>query len=552
MEDDITNAMNSLDASATDIGSVPPAQNVPPVADTTNMPPIFRPEDVNTTVEPSVAAMPEEIQVAPTNEPEPMPEVNLEQPVQPEPMAPEQTYAPMPQLAAVEPPMPEPGPVIPPVSTMPISVNPAMVEDPLYPSKKPEAQQVAVDGSMLANPAINNADKPAPKPKVESKLLKQILVYGGIAVATIGIIVGGFFGYRVYANQRAMTTLANAAKSFVEAKGVSRQIIFTESTGEVKVTYDIDTDENMRVLVDGGSYKYSLIKTKAKDSVYLGESATLAPNKIKTFTEFKNFKKTLDLLASDGIDLSRINDVPKLFSADSQKYITVGPGESIDGSPQNKYTYKPTKEMIATFDASLAGGDEKAALLASPESFELTIWVDKATSRITKLSGVSKGSEPDIEPVPDNPEGFVTQSVHSGLNFSFTVTSNYDFNERVKLPIGFKIASSEDAMEFITGNTGGGTSSQAQDAKMKANTHEVQNALEQYFVDNNAYPTAAQSLAVLVPTYLTKADVYAGLTYTLNSSGGYELSFVLANQAETAGDNVKGDPKIYFVTSKQQ
>lgn len=108
---------------------------------------------------------------------------------------------------------------------------------------------------------------------------------------------------------------------------------------------------------------------------------------------------------------------------------------------------------------------------------------------------------------------------------------------------------------IVVGIVGTSANNKAQDAKYKSNVHEVQNALEQYYIDKNAYPTASEGLAVLTtsdPKYLNSASTYKDLTYTTTDAGGYELSFTLKNQSEALGDNVKGSPKVYFVTSKQQ
>lgn len=108
---------------------------------------------------------------------------------------------------------------------------------------------------------------------------------------------------------------------------------------------------------------------------------------------------------------------------------------------------------------------------------------------------------------------------------------------------------------IVVGIVGTSANNKALDAKSKANVHEVQNALEQYYIDKGAYPSASDGLAVLTtsdPKYLDNTSIYSGLTYTVTAAGGYELSFQLKNQSEALGDNVKGSPKVYYVTSKQQ
>ena len=109
---------------------------------------------------------------------------------------------------------------------------------------------------------------------------------------------------------------------------------------------------------------------------------------------------------------------------------------------------------------------------------------------------------------------------------------------------------------IVVGIVGVSATQKAQDAKLKANVHEVQNALEQYYVDKTAYPAALVDLTTATPKYLNSTDTYAGLTYNVNgTTGGYELSFKLNNQNETVDNTTikldSNQKKIYFVTSKQ-
>lgn len=110
---------------------------------------------------------------------------------------------------------------------------------------------------------------------------------------------------------------------------------------------------------------------------------------------------------------------------------------------------------------------------------------------------------------------------------------------------------------IVVGVVGTSANNKAQDAKQKAIVHEVQNALEQYFLDNNsAYPASADAAAM--KTALVDADLLGNvsvdlLTYVHTASPeGYTLSFMLKNQNDS-GDNITGtNPnKVYAVTAKQ-
>ncbi len=114
---------------------------------------------------------------------------------------------------------------------------------------------------------------------------------------------------------------------------------------------------------------------------------------------------------------------------------------------------------------------------------------------------------------------------------------------------------------IVVGIVGTSANAKAKDAKLKANVHEVQNALEQYYIDNGTYPTDVATWATaLVPAigtkYLTSTDVTTGMNYTYDATAGsYVLSVVLNNNAEKVEGNVRagsGQTKEFFVTSKQQ
>lgn len=111
---------------------------------------------------------------------------------------------------------------------------------------------------------------------------------------------------------------------------------------------------------------------------------------------------------------------------------------------------------------------------------------------------------------------------------------------------------------IVVGIVGTNARKKANDTKKKADFHEIQNALEQYFVDNDSYPATIDALN---PTYLktTEADMEkasGGKDYIYAPTGtpatSYRLDVELENQADS-GANVDGTkvPKTYYVTSKQ-
>lgn len=106
---------------------------------------------------------------------------------------------------------------------------------------------------------------------------------------------------------------------------------------------------------------------------------------------------------------------------------------------------------------------------------------------------------------------------------------------------------------IVVGVVGTSSRKKANDAKKKSTVHEIQNALEQYFVDNNAYPAALGDLKTTTPALLGSSVDVTPFTYTpANTNTTYTLSFTLENQGDS-GDNVTGTSpnKVYQVTNKQ-
>ncbi len=107
---------------------------------------------------------------------------------------------------------------------------------------------------------------------------------------------------------------------------------------------------------------------------------------------------------------------------------------------------------------------------------------------------------------------------------------------------------------IVVGLVGTNARRKANDSKKKAGVHEIQNALEQYFVDHNAYPGTLATLQGANPVILLDADMdLLPYTYTPGSANTtYTLYFELENQGDT-GDNVEeiSGVNYYQVENKQ-
>lgn len=104
---------------------------------------------------------------------------------------------------------------------------------------------------------------------------------------------------------------------------------------------------------------------------------------------------------------------------------------------------------------------------------------------------------------------------------------------------------------IVIGLTGSSARRKANDADRKAELHEVQNALEQYFIDNNgAYPA---DLATLVTAGTLTNDKTTDPTnvaygYTPVNGTTYTLTSTLENSSDSGPNVVNG---VYTLTQKQ-
>lgn len=115
---------------------------------------------------------------------------------------------------------------------------------------------------------------------------------------------------------------------------------------------------------------------------------------------------------------------------------------------------------------------------------------------------------------------------------------------------------------IVVGIVGTNAKKKANDTKKKADFHEIQNALEQYFVDHDYYPAQATwetdltSANLLKDTPSTMASKSGNKAYTYTATGTpattYRLQVVLENQNDNgANTEASGSDRVYFITSKQ-
>lgn len=105
---------------------------------------------------------------------------------------------------------------------------------------------------------------------------------------------------------------------------------------------------------------------------------------------------------------------------------------------------------------------------------------------------------------------------------------------------------------IVIGLTGANARRKANDARAKADMHELQNSLEQYYVDNEQYPAEAAWQTTLVTDGYLEAVLTAPTgTYVYdetNTQADYTLTYTLENTNDSGPNVTAGD---YILTNKQ-
>lgn len=105
---------------------------------------------------------------------------------------------------------------------------------------------------------------------------------------------------------------------------------------------------------------------------------------------------------------------------------------------------------------------------------------------------------------------------------------------------------------IVVGLVATNSKARANDARKKADMREIQTAVEQYFVDNDAYPANLTALTTGTQPYLTTVPTSPdsnAYTYTVgNPATTYTLTVTLGNKSDK-GPNVTNG--VYSLAQKQ-
>ncbi len=560
MDDDIANAINSLEGDSAD--SVVPAADLGSLgAEDTNMPPIFRPDDLiaepKSTETPVIGATVSEEEV-PTEVPidENSVEVNEnEAPEQPAAEVPAsslgQTFAPMPQVPTETPPVAVP-PVPIGVPREPIRdtyVNPAMVPDPLSEGKQVDSRgmSVAVDGTLIERPTGDASVKTSSISG--NKTLKNILLYSGLAVFLIVIVVAGYFGYQAYQASNNLRILQGSLSQISSLPKMSSDLSLSTTGFAIKGKLEVDGDQNVRATITDENLPGSLVYIKKKDALYIADPEN-SKFSSKKYTEYKNAWKAVTDAKTVGFDVSQLVPQKSWLNASTAKVFTRESNETVNGKRQYRFAFLVSSEMIDALKANLAGNSSGVELKVDESATKAEIWIDATTGRITKIDARAVATVTSSGDAAKNVQG-----VDMKYTFSWQQSFDYSFNDAIKLPIGARIINSTDAAAAYDENFGTGAENKTKDTALRSDISVLQTALEQYKSDEGAYP-AATDINELMAIFTAGDDPYLTSDYNVGSinyeydvkTGKYKFSFRLNNQNQT-GANITGSApnKVYAV-----
>ncbi len=551
MDDDIANAINSLEGDAA--GGLTPAADLPsPSTADTNMPPIFRPDDMVAEPEIVVAPVPEapeENSTAPTVE-----EGASEGQAEAEQPSMEQTYAPMPQVPTEAPVAIPSAPVGVPREPIRDSYNsPAMVADPLLEKDSMDSRgmSVAVDGTLIERPA----SVPVEKSFTASgkKAYKKVLMYSGLVVLLVAISVGGFLGFRAYQTSNNQKILQGAVAQLAALPKMSSKLDLSATGFTAKGKLEVDSDQNVRLTLTEAGLPGSLVYLKKKDTLYIADAEN-SKLSTKKFTEYKNAWKAATNSEAMGADTAQLLPQKSWLTASSARGFTRGSDEVVEGKKQYRFIFVPTTEQIGAIKDSLEGGKSGVDITVDEAATRADVWIDAASGRVSKLDIRAAAK---LAATGDTASATTSQGMETSYTLSWQQSFNYDFNEAIKLPIGARIINTTDAAAAYDENFGTGAANKAKDETIKAEITTLKTAVEQYKKDKGSYPTAVDATELLTVLtagdnpYLTSDYDITNINYEYDAkTSKYKFGFRLNNQNES-GANITGSApnKVYTVSN---
>ena len=551
MDDEITNAINSLEGNTVNNDSQGINITASDNLSSSDMPPITRPEDVlaglsdSASIEVPISSSQENtiplkndleqlpnmpIDVSPM--PSEIKDKEFENTAKTEPESLGQVYAPMPHMPGLQ----DDESLS---QKIPASPNPAMVPDPLYGNQ----DNISTNNS-LESLGINTT--PIQVKKDIPQNTKKIIFYGIISIAVILLGVGGYFGFMSYMNNANAKILQGAAANLSAMPNMSSDIALDVNSYKLSGKLEVDTGKNLRMTLTEGDLPKTMIYMKKRDTLYLlNESLTTSTTK-----RFYQYNKASSIITDlTGIGVSPLSLFPQksYITATTLSYFKRQSNEILNGKTMYKFVYTPDELGRKDILTKVIGNPNNYGYDISSSKLSVNIWIDKDSGNLSKIdanievaantSGVAASRKLAIPAVTDT---------NSSYKINYIETFDYSYDENIKLPIGSKITSTEDAAIAFDNNFGTGATEKALDEESIITANSIKNALEQYKSDNGHYPTSTDITTLM--TELTSGDnPYLGSDYNVSSinytfdskTNKYEISFRLNFQLST-GENITG------------
>jgi hypothetical protein len=269
----------------------------------------------------------------------------------------------------------------------------------------------------------------------------------------------------------------------------------------------------------------------------------------KSYMAYSNITQAIETISNSYVNLKDINPKNNYFTAENMKYISREADESISGKSYYKYTFTPSEEMIEKAVDELKKNNESLVFDISNADLAVSVWIEKSSLKISKTEGTV-----NVTVKYENQYATTSNPDEQNFKLSWKQDFDYSFDEDIKMPIGSKISSTTDAAKAVDDIFGEGAQLKAQDARLKADVHELQNALEQYYVDNGKYPavgTVAEVVMVLSNgdnPYLMSDFDDSSLEYIYSATTkNFIIRFKLSDQDEDTSEQVVGSaPNKYY------
>lgn len=457
----------------------------------------------------------------------------------------EAVYAPQPQMPeSVEQEVtsaPAPSPVLPAET-----VNTWSQSEPSAP--------VAVSPAVVGNPFVNFV----------RKYKKRLIILGSAFLVLVVLSLIGYFGYRYYVNASDSRILQKAAQNVIDGNNMTTEVNVGAMGVSVAAVLDVDKDQNLHFKLKNDLIPMDLYYIKKEDKAYMGSDSydyssgldtTTEPTKTKKYTVYTNVQKAIDSYTSKNLSPSVLAPNKNYFTVDNQKYMKRLADEKQDGKELYKFSFTPDKDYINKTLNEAKKTTDALPFSINDANIKIDFLIDKADYKLYKITGSIKlGVE------TKDKEAALSSLDLSKIEVTWDQKFSYDFKGKISTPKDGKIESTEDLGDLLDPNV---QNSKADDAKAKAEVHEIQTALEQYFVDNNNYPSNLVALKTPpvsdTDSEYASAYLYSDLdlkNYTYKTTGNppssYTLSVKLKNQKDSGSNIVGNSPnKLYQVTNKQ-